>query len=115
MTRRIVAFTDKETGVTYKTPEFNGDRAEQIQFGLMVSCRSNWREIFAEFEGVSTLEEFKAASERAQRHWQPVSIFSPYVSIPASEELEVLPIEEYKCAGQSIISGSTGRAIELHY
>ena len=68
MTRRIVVFTDKATGITYKTPEFNGDRAEQLQFMGESTCRSNWEEIFQEFDGVNTLDGVKKASERAQNH-----------------------------------------------
>ena len=88
MTRRIVVFTDPETGVTYKTPEFNGDRSEQQKFKLTVNCRSNWSQIFAEFAVVSTLDEFKAASKRAQEHWEPYRIAHNYF------EAEIHPVEE---------------------
>jgi len=118
MTRRIVAFTDVVTGITYKTPEFNGDKAEQLQFMGRATCKSNWDEIFKEFDGVSTLKEFKEASERAQNHWQPFYLdANPRVPgiPPTLIEVEILPIEVYVCAGINIVKNSLGRCIELHY
>jgi hypothetical protein len=106
MTRRIVAFTDPETRITWKTPEFNGDRAEfALKDGVcgLDHCDKDWNEIFTEFDGVTTLDQFKAASEKAQSY---------YHSCLGSE---VHPIEEYTVAGINIIRDSMGKAIELHY
>lgn len=104
MTRRIVAFTDKQTGITYKTPEFNGDRAEFIKFhgiNSADSCTADWKEIFKEFENVSNKQEFAEASNHAQSFYK------------SSCGTEMLPIEEYICAGKNIVSQSMGKCIEL--
>jgi len=118
MTRRIVAFTDEATGITYKTPEFNGDKAEQLRFMGRATCKSNWDESFKEFDEVSTLEDFKDASERAQNHWQPFYLdANPRVPDvpPILMEVEILPVEVHVCAGPNIVKNSLGRCIELRY
>jgi len=119
MTRRIVAFTDEATGITYKTPEFNGDRAEQLQFMGESTCRSNWYEIFQEFDGVNTLEGFKEANERAQMHWHPFYLMNANQSMPDNTptlmEVEIYPVEEYVVAGANVTRDSLGKCIELRY
>jgi hypothetical protein len=88
---------------TYKTPEFNGDRAEYSQYGnCLDSCDADWGVIFKEFENVNSLEDFKEANKRAQGY---------YHSVLGDE---VLPVEEYTCAGKNICENSMGKAIELH-
>jgi len=119
MTRRIVAFTDKATGITYKTPEFNGDRAEQLQFMGGSTCRSNWDEIFQAFDGVNTLDGFKEASERAQMHWHPFYLMDTNQSAPDNApklmDVDVHPVEKYVVAGVNITRDSLGKCIELRY
>lgn len=104
MTRRIVTFADPATRKTYKTPEFNGDRAEFIQFmGNEAACDADWGDIFKEFGNVESLKDFVEANKRAQKYY-----YSPYGD-------EVLPIEEFGCAGAGIVRKCTGKAIDLHY
>jgi hypothetical protein len=87
----------------YKTPEFNGDLAEFTMFNKRTDiCDANWDVIFKEFNNIANLADFKAASERAQGY---------YHSFLGDE---VLPVEEYTCAGVNIIRNSMGKAIELH-
>lgn len=104
MTRKIVVFTDVFTGITYRTPEFNGDRSEFLLFhgeSSCDSCDADWDEIFKEFDGVDGLERFKDANIRAQQY---------YHSFLGDE---ILPVEEFRCAGKNIISESMGKAIWL--
>lgn len=69
MIRRRVIFTDSVSGLTYVTPEFNGDKQEFEQFigENGDKCTATWAEIAEVFRPVRTLEEFKAANEAAQR------------------------------------------------
>jgi hypothetical protein len=69
MTRRYLVFYDEETGCYYSTPEFNGDKSEMEAFGSRDSCDKDWPDIVREFEGVATLEEFRAASDKAQSYY----------------------------------------------
>jgi hypothetical protein len=69
MTRRHLVFYDDETGYYYSTPEFNGDKSEMEAFGSQDSCDKDWPDIVLEFEGVKSLTDFKAASERAQGYY----------------------------------------------
>ena len=104
MTRRIVVWTDESSGVTYKTPEFNGDRNEFLQFhgeSASDSCSTDWDEIFREFEDVRTLKDFVAANIRAQKY------YSSFLGE------DILPVEVYSCAGKNIVTLSRGKAIDL--
>jgi len=65
MTRRRIVFTD-QSGKRYVTPEFNGDKEEFEQFGMGDKCTADWDEIMAMFSDISTLEEFKTVSDKAQ-------------------------------------------------
>jgi hypothetical protein len=76
MTRRYIIFYDEESGSYYSTPEFNGDKSEMLGFGSQDSCDKDWPEIVQEFQGVDTLEKFKAASEKAQGYYH--SSFGDY-------------------------------------
>jgi hypothetical protein len=67
MTRRKIIFINIENA--YETPEFNGDKEEFEKFGSADWCDKNWSEIETEFKNVKTLEEFKAASIRAQEYY----------------------------------------------
>jgi hypothetical protein len=69
MTRRYLVFYDGETGCYYSTPEFNGDKTEMETFGSQDSCGKDWPDITLEFEGVDTLQKFKAASDKAQGYY----------------------------------------------
>ena len=70
MTRRTVIFTDMD-GNKYASPEFNGDKSEFILFlKNHDACDADWPDIFKEFDGVTTLQEFKDASKRAQLHYR---------------------------------------------
>jgi hypothetical protein len=69
MTRRYLVFYDEETGYYYSTPEFNGDKSEMAAFGSQDSCDKDWPEIVLEFEGVKSLKDFEAASEKAQGYY----------------------------------------------
>ena len=103
MTRRIVVFTDAETGKTYKSPEFNGDKSEFDLFHGNAkhrdTCDADWGEIFkAEFEKVKTLGEFREASDRAQMYYHS------FLGV------EIQPVEEYTAAGKFIAADCLGRA-----
>jgi hypothetical protein len=69
MTRRYIIFYDEVNGFYYSTPEFNGDKSELESEKSMDSCKKDWPEIVREFTCVDTLEKFKAASDKAQRHY----------------------------------------------
>jgi hypothetical protein len=69
MTRRYIVFYDEESGYYYSTPEFNGDKSETEAFGSQDSCDKDWPDIVLDFKGVKSLNEFKAASERAQGYY----------------------------------------------
>jgi hypothetical protein len=108
MTRRIVAFTCPETGKTYKTPEFNGDKSEFIQFGKNIpgendGCSADWENIFNEFTNVKNLNNFIKANAAAQSYY-----WSQFGN-------ETLPILEYTIAGINIVRDSQGKAIWLKY
>lgn len=68
MTRRTIAFINPDFTM-FITPEFNGDRSEFIRFGSQDSCDKDWADIEKEFQDCKTLEDFKAASDRAQRYY----------------------------------------------
>lgn len=72
MRRRVVVFEDKD-GMIYSTPEFNGDKEAYEMRGMtgksVDGCSKNWDEILKDFESVTTLEEFKKASEKAQGYY----------------------------------------------
>lgn len=88
MTRRTIIFTN-DNGERYATPEFNGDKSEFIMFhDNYEACNADWPEIFAEFDSVKTLADFRAASERAQLHYRSF--------INKTEvEREILPVSRY--------------------
>jgi hypothetical protein len=69
MTRRYFVFYDDETGYYYSTSEFNGDKSEMAAFHSWDSCDKDWPDIVSEFDGVKSLKDFKAASERAQGYY----------------------------------------------
>jgi len=106
MTRRFVVFTDAKTNKTYRTPEFNGDRAEYLLFkgtSCLDSCSAEWNDIYKEFEEVTTLEQFEAANVRAQGY------YSSFLGV------EVLPIEEYAIAGPNIVNETQGKCSWYQY
>jgi len=90
MTRRRIVFTDS-IGKRFVTPEFNGDKAEFELFGMGDACTANWDEIMALFQTCSTLEEFKATNDQAQRHYRssiaPEAPPEPVVEIDAGKLL----------------------------
>ena len=103
MTRRIVVYTDPVTLMTYRTPEFNGDKEEFLRYSKRLDiCDENWDVIFKEFENLSGLEDFKKANERAQGHYHS---FLGDVT---------LPVEEYLGVGSDVVDESMGKAVELH-
>lgn len=59
MTRRICAM--QHNNKFYVSQEFNGDRAEQMMFGLPTLCEGNWKDLIHVFDGSVTLEEFASA------------------------------------------------------
>jgi hypothetical protein len=69
MTRRYLVFYDEKTGCFYSTPEFNGDKSETDAFSSQDSCDKDWPDIVREFDGVDTLEGFKAASVKARSYY----------------------------------------------
>jgi hypothetical protein len=69
MTRRYLVFYDNESGFYYSTPEFNGDKSEMVAFGSRDSCDKDWPDIVIDFQGVDTLEKFRAASDKAQGYY----------------------------------------------
>ena len=66
MTRKRIVFTDS-LNRRFVSPELNGDKTEFELFGMGDQCTSKWNEIIKIFSDVSTLDEFKAASDMAQR------------------------------------------------
>ena len=70
MIRRKIIFKDDIIGKLFVIPEFNGDKEGY--------------EILEEFVGIETLDDFKEASERAQKH---------YHSFLGED---ILPVEEIK-------------------
>lgn len=85
MTRRRIAFFDKNTGKTYITPEFNGDKEEFIKFKAGDICNMNWNDIInTYFSNIKTLKEFKIANDKAQKE---------YIS-NITKKSTILPIEE---------------------
>ncbi|GHT87220.1 hypothetical protein FACS1894137_14110 [Spirochaetia bacterium] len=95
MTRRTIIFLD-EFGNVYITPEFNGDKTEFEKFGSSDSCDKDWAEIEAVFWGVNTLEQFRAASEKAQGFYH--SNFS---------DKQILPIFPVVCPNIMNVRGIT--------
>jgi len=67
MTRRRIVFKVPGMNQRYVTPEFNGDKTEFEQFKMGDTCTATWDEIMDMFDPVSSLDEFKAANEKAQR------------------------------------------------
>lgn len=65
MFQRRVIFIDA-AGLTYISPEFNGDKAEMEYFRLSDTCDLNWMEIQDMFRQCKTIEEFKDACIKAQ-------------------------------------------------
>ena len=85
MIRRKIIFKDDITGKLFVTPEFNGDKEGYEKRGnCLDGCDKNWDEILEEFVGIETLDDFKKASERAQKH---------YHSFLGED---ILPVEEIK-------------------
>lgn len=85
MTRRRIVFVDKNTGKTYITEEFNGDKEEFWNFRMGDICNMYWKEILDNyFSNIKTLEEFKIANDKAQRE---------YISNITGEST-ILPIKE---------------------
>ena len=85
MTRRRILFSDKNTGKTYITCEFNGDKEDFWNCRAGDTCNMYWEEIInTYFSNIKTLDEFKTASENAQKE---------YISNITGES-EILPIEE---------------------
>lgn len=64
-------FYNSKDSTLYMTPEFNGDKSE---FGTRNenedSCAKNWDEIMKHFHGISTLHQFKDASNAAQSEYR---------------------------------------------
>ena len=70
MIRRKIVFKDNVIGKLFITPEFNGDKeGYEARGNCLDGCDKNWDEILEEFVGVETLDDFKEASERAQKHY----------------------------------------------
>jgi hypothetical protein len=69
MTRRYIVFYDDITSFYYSAPEFNGDKTEMAAFASQDSCDKDWPEIVQEFQGVDTLQKFKAVSNKAQGYY----------------------------------------------
>ena len=84
MTRRKIVFYDDDAGSFYSTPEFNGDKTEMEAMRSDDSCDKDWADILKEFEGVKTLNEFKAVSEKAQRYY--------HSSI--AKHIQIIPVEK---------------------
>jgi hypothetical protein len=77
MTRRYIVFFDDVTSFYYSTPEFNGDKSEMKGIRNMDSCEKDWPDIVREFDGVDTLEKFKAASIKAQSYYHSFLVDAP--------------------------------------
>jgi hypothetical protein len=94
MTRRLIIFQNKETGLFYSTPEFNGDKAEMEFFHSQDLCEKNWPEIIQEFKNIKTLQEFRMACDRAQGYYHSIfgNMVLPIVQLtsnaPLSEKIE---------------------------
>jgi len=88
MTRRNIILKLRN-GKLYVTPEFNGDKKEfELRESLtdiksMDNYSKNWEEVLQDFEGITTLEQFKNASEQAQNYGKS---FLGYI--------DILPVEE---------------------
>ncbi|GHV91188.1 hypothetical protein AGMMS50268_16910 [Spirochaetia bacterium] len=83
MTRHTILFIDDYANC-YITAEFNGDKTEFQKFGSSDSCDKDWAEIEAVFRGVNTLEQFKAANEKAQGFY--------HSSLPGKQILPIIPV-----------------------
>lgn len=67
MTRRYVIFIDSD-GAVYRSPEFNGDKAELARMGSADHCDKAWREIERElFAPVRDYRSFRSAVMMAQQ------------------------------------------------
>lgn len=75
MTRKIILFKDPISKAIYATPEFNGDKSEflillqQSEANSLDGCDKDWKDIITEFFDITTLQEFKQASEKAQSYY----------------------------------------------
>lgn len=89
MTRRIIAF--EVNGKFMISQEINGDKHEQIQFGLMQACDLDWSDVIKIFDGSKTTDDFVAATHSVENayHYQqiPLAIVD---ELPVVEELWLL-------------------------
>lgn len=87
MTRRMFIYVDNEERKLYASPEFNGDKSENAQRGVILdSCDLTRDELFRLFE-VKTFSDFQKACSKAQRH------FHSFLDRTDSAK-ELLPITE---------------------
>lgn len=123
MTRRRVVFIELRSGSVYITPEFNGDKREFEQFigKNGDSCTATWEEIAEIFRPVKRLEEFRAASETAQKCYissfgteiQPIEQVPDIAGINADEFL-LLPVLDHHFTNQEFkyrMFGASGALI----
>jgi len=94
MTSITIIFKDKATGKIYASPEFNGDKMEFEMLKLDGKCDADWSDILKEFSGVKTIQEFKEATIRAQKHYAPFRIFNELTKEMTKLGSEMLPIYE---------------------
>lgn len=86
MTRRNIIFKDSN-GNLYVTPEFNGDKREFELRKIMDSYSKNWEDVLKDFEGITTLKDFKTASKQAQEYG---TSFLGYIEILPVKEIETI-------------------------
>lgn len=108
MTRRTIIYKDKTTGKTFATPEFNGDKTEFTMFQMNGECDADWDDIQKEFSGVKTLQEFIEASEKAQKHYKPATIYNSANNTIIKSDKEILTVSEigdiYKITSDYILN-----------
>jgi hypothetical protein len=94
MTRRTVIYEDKTTGNIYASPEFNGDRTEYEMFQMSGDCDADWSDIQKEFSDIKTLQDFREASGRAQKHYKPFIFYNNVTNTYTELGGEILPVVE---------------------
>lgn len=86
MTRRIIAF--EVNGKFMISQELNGDKSEQVHFGLQQACELDWSDVVKIFDGSKTTYDFVAAVHSVENayHYQqiPLAIVD---ELPVVEEL----------------------------
>ena len=109
MTRRRVIFTDRESGLRYATPEFNGDKRDFERFigENGDSCTATWEEITELFRPVRTLEEFRAANEAAQQCY--ISSFGTEISEGAGPFTDREFMDRMLRAGSGLLADFLGQ------